>query len=233
MVQPGEMSIFIALGALVMFIGLAVCVIFLEKGERKVPVQYARRIIGNRVYGGQSSYIPFKINVAGVMPVIFAAQVMSVPTMLAKLFSYLTASWSGFGIFDAMAGSALFLYLARFALIMAFSFFYTALVFNPTELAQNIKKSGGFIPGVRPGKQTATFFDYLLNRIGLVGALYLATLAILPDIVSQWLYLPFHFGGTSLLIMVGVALEVSSQIESYLIEHRYEGFLTTGRIKRR
>jgi preprotein translocase subunit SecY len=233
MVQQGEMSIFIALGALVMFIGLAVCVIFLEKGERKVPVQYARRIIGNRVYGGQSSYIPFKINVAGVMPVIFAAQVMSVPTMLAKLFSYLTASWSGFGIFDAMAGSALFLYLARFALIMAFSFFYTALVFNPTELAQNIKKSGGFIPGVRPGKQTATFFDYLLNRIGLVGALYLATLAILPDIVSQWLYLPFHFGGTSLLIMVGVALEVSSQIESYLIEHRYEGFLTTGRIKRR
>jgi preprotein translocase subunit SecY len=233
MVQHGEMSIIIALAALAMFIALAMCVIFLEKGERKVPVQYARRIVGNRVYGGQSSYIPFKINVAGVMPVIFAAQVMSVPTMLAKLLSYLTASWSGLGFLDAITNSPSFVYIAQFGLIVFFSFFYTALVFNPTELSQNIKKSGGFIPGIRPGKQTAAFFDYLLNRIGLVGALYLATLAILPDIVSRWMYLPFHFGGTSLLIMVGVALEVSSQIESYLIEHRYEGFLSSGRLKKR
>lgn len=230
-VQIGNISLIMALIIGIIFAVLTACIVFLEKGDRKIPVHYARRVIGQRVYGGQSTYIPFKINTAGVMPVIFASSVLNFPLFISSILS------QRFEIFKVVAESLRvngFLYNSlEFVLIVFFTYFYTAMIYNPVELADNMKKSGGFIPGIRPGKQTADFFDYILNRIGLVGALYLAFLALLPNILSNIIAMPFYLGGTSLLIVVGVALETSAQIESYLIEHQYEGFLTTGRVKER
>jgi preprotein translocase subunit SecY len=231
-VQSGQYSIVTALFYVAVYAAIAACIVFLEKGDRKIPVQYARRVVGNRVYGGQSTYIPFKINSAGVMPVIFAGSVLQLPMFLASMLS---------GYFDwlKVVKEALMpthpLYNAlEFALIIGFSFLYTAMIFNPVELADTMKKNGGFIPGIRPGVQTANYFDYILNRIGLVGAIYLGFLAITPNVLQMFFpFTTFFLGGTTILIVVGVALEVSSQIESYLIEHRYEGFLSSGRIKNR
>lgn len=216
--------------ALVFMIAVIMCIIFLEKGERKIPVQYARRVVGNRVYGGQSSYIPFKINPVGVMPVIFAQSALTFPMMIANLL----ARYESLSFLKGALTSNVALYVTvQFFLIIFFTFLYTAMVFNPDELADNIKKNGGFIPGIRPGQKTARFFDYILNRIGLTGALYLGLLAILPDIVRIFIPVPFIIQGTSLLIAVGVALETSAQVETFLIEHRYEGFLSSGRLKSR
>lgn len=231
LVSLGSLEIWQALLILAVFIGITACIIFLEKGERKVPVQYARRVVGQRVYGGQSTYIPFKINTAGIMPVIFASSVLQLPATLAVMLSTRGEIFRKFA--EMIAPGALLFNVLEFILIVFFSFFYTALVFNPEELAENIKKGGGYILGIRPGKKTAEFFNYILTRIGLVGAVYLALLALLPNIMYALFRMPFYLGGTSLLIVVGVALEVSAQIESYLIEHRYEGFLTTGRLKSR
>ena len=229
-VQEGNMSLISALVVLAIFIAITACIVFLEKGVRKIPVQYSRRIIGHRVYGGQSTYIPFKINPAGVMPVIFASSVLNVPMFLASTLSKYTAfKW----LSDIMSPANVLHNVLMFILIVFFSFFYTALQFNPEELADNIKKSGGFLPGIRPGRKTAEFFNYLLTRVGLVGAIYLGFLAVSPNIVKMFLEFPFMLYGTSLLIAVGVALETASQIESYLIEHKYEGFLSSGRMKGR
>ena len=219
---------------LLAFIGITASIVFLEKGERKIPVQYARRVVGQKMYGGQSVYIPFKINSAGIMPVILAGAALNIPMMLVNMLSW------RFEFFKGMAesfsrGGMIFLVL-QFLCIVFFSFVYTAIQFNPEELADNIKKSGGFIPGIRPGKKTAEFFNYLLTRIGLFGSLYLAFLALAPDVFRMWIGVPelmsiSLLSGTSLLIMVGVALEAGAQIESYLIEHHYEGFLSTGRLR--
>lgn len=231
LVQQGLMDWFIALIILAVFIAVSACIVYLEKGERKIPVQYSRRIVGNRVYGGQSTYIPFKINTAGVMPVIFAGAVLNIPmfisSMLASRFEFFK------NLVDYMMRGGVIYNVLQFVLIIFFSFFYTALVFNPEELAENIKKQGGFIPGIRPGRRTADYFNYILTRIGLVGAIYLAILALLPNLLNIFIEMPFFLGGTALLIVVGVGLETAAQIESYLIEHRYEGLLTTGRFKSR
>lgn len=225
----------VAVALLLLVVLMTACIVFLEKGERKIPVQYARRVVGQRMYGGQSTYIPFKINTPGVMPVIFANAVLNIPMFATSL---LAARWEFFkGISEMLRIGGLLHGVLDFVLIIAFSFFYTAMVYNPEELAENIKKSGGFIPGIRPGKKTAAFFNYILTRIGLVGAIYLATLALLPSILHAILLPPGLYlsilGGTGLLIVVGVALETASQIESYLIEHRYEGFLSSGKMKGR
>lgn len=214
---------------------IAAAIVFLEKADRKIPVQYSRRVIGNKVYGGQSTYIPFKINSAGIMPVIFSNALLNIPVILSTLLA------SRFVIFKTISESlvpgGLIHDVLDFILIICFSFFYTALVFNPDELADNLKKGGGFVPTIRPGKQTADFFGKVLTRMGLVGALYLATLALLPNIIQVLLQVPFVLtgilSGTALLIVVGVANESAAQIESYLIENKYEGFLSSGRLKSR
>ena len=215
-------------------IAITMCIIYLEKGERKIPIQYARRVIGNRVYGGQTAFIPFKINSAGVMPVIFAGSLISLPVML---IGFLSSRFPALKFISAgLVQTALLYNVLQFILIVMFYFFYTALVFNPTELADNIKKNGGFVPGIRPGRRTAEFFDIILTRLGLVGAIYLALLAALPNIMMAVIgagKMPFTLGGTALLIVVGVALETSSQIESYLIEHNYSGFLSAGKLNYR
>jgi preprotein translocase subunit SecY len=230
-VQTGTLDSIIAILIWAFFIAITCCIVFLERGDRKIPVQYARRMVGNRVYGGQSSYIPFKINNASVMPVIFASTILNVPIGLigmlakkAKFFAMLS---------DKLAYTGLIYNVLQFLLIVFFYFFYTAMAFNPTDLADQIKKSGGFVPGIRPGRKTAEFFDHILTRLGLVGAVYLGVLASLPNILGALVTMPFYLGGTALLIVVGVGLDTSAQIESYLVEHNYEGFLSSGRLKAR
>jgi len=235
-VHQGDLDIMYPIMIFALFLFVAACIVFLERGERKIPVQYSRRVVGQRVYGGQSSYIPFKLNTPGIMPVIFAGVMINIPrfisTMLADRFTFfkwLSESLSHMGAVDVVL---------QFVLILAFSFLYTAMIFNPEEVAENIKKSGGHIPGVRPGKKTAEYFTMVLNRLGLVGAVYLAVLALLPSILyfiigNTALIRVSFLSGTSLLIMVGVALELAAQIESYLIEHRYEGLLAAGRFRSR
>lgn len=231
MVQTGNASSFEAVFVLLIFIALAACIVFLEKGDRKIAIQYTRRIIGQRVYGGQSTYIPFKINPSGVLPAILSYSVLTVPMFIATMFADRYSFMRSMA--DALRPTSVVYNILEFVLIIVFTFFYTALLFNAQELADQLKKSGGFIGGIRPGKQTADYFDYVLTRIAVIGALYLGTLAVLPNILMANLRIPLMLTGTSLLIVVGVALELAAQIESYLIEHRYEGFLSSGRIKNR
>jgi preprotein translocase subunit SecY len=232
--QQGYIDPLVGILIFALIIGITASVVFLERGQRKIPVQYTRRIVGQRMYGGQSSYIPFKINTAGVMPVIFSNAVLNIPVFIVAFLAsrFESLRW----LSTAVAQTGVLYNVLNFVLIVMFSFVYTAIVYNPEELADNIKKSGGFIPGIRPGKNTAQFFNYLLTRIGLVGAIYLAALVLVPNIIHALLKLPFYvsvMSGTALLIMVGVALELAAQMESYLIEHHYEGFLTAGRLKGR
>lgn len=230
------MNTFIALAIWGSLMAISMCIIYLEKGERKIPVQYARRIIGNKMYGGQSSYIPFKINSAGVMPVIFAGTVLQMPSMIFRMLADKAPIFATISNMLNQQTGFFFFNVLQFLLIVGFYFFYTSLVFNPEDLADKIKKSGGFIPGIRPGKKTAEFFNKILTRIGLVGAIYLGSLAFLPNLMMKCVgfnRIPFVLGGTALLIVVGAALEIANQMESYLIEHNYEGFLASGRLKSR
>ena len=234
-VQEGYLDPMIGVLIFAIVLAMAAAIVFLEKGDRKIPVQYSRRVIGNKTYGGQSTYIPFKINPAGVMPVILASAMMNIPMFALTM---LATKWVFFkSISESLVPGGLVHGMVEFVLIIGFSFLYTSLVFNPEELADNIKKGGGFVPGVRPGKQTAELFSHILTRIGLVGALYLAALTLVPSLIHYFLSIPFYLSGilsgTALLIVVGVANETAAQIESYLIEHRYEGFLTSGRLKGR
>ncbi len=234
-VQQGYLDSLVAALVFLLAIAVAACIVFMERGERKIPVQYSRRVVGQRVYGGQSTFIPFKINTAGIMPVILASAVLNIPVFV---LSFLANRYETFkGLAESFGLGGLLYNVFTFFLILFFSYFYTALVFNPDELAENLKKSGGFIPGIRPGKKTAEFFGYVLTRLGTIGAVYLAGLALLPNIfhavVAMPIYLSGIMSGTALLIAVGVALDVASQIESYLIENRYEGFLMNGRLKGR
>jgi len=216
----------------ILSVGVICAIVFLERGERKIPVQYAKRVVGQRVYGGQSSYIPLKLNPPGVVPVIFAQAMLGFPlTIIGLVASYFPQASSILNTW-LQPGNAIYNTLMA-GLIIFFAFFYTAIIYNPSELADNIRKSGGFIPGIRPGKRTAEFFDYLLTRVGFPGALYLATLAILPSMLQSIIAFPVIFSGVSLLIVVGVALDSAAQIESHLIERRYEGFLSSGRMKTR
>lgn len=228
----GQASLLMVALLLVITIAVIACVIFLEKGERKVPVQYAKRVIGHKVYGGQSSYIPLKLNPSGVVPVIFSSAILGMPMAVIGMFAN---RWPEFTriMVDWFARESLVYNVLNAGLIIFFAFFYTAIIFNPVELADNIRKSGGFIPGIRPGKKTSEFFDYLLTRVGFPGAIYLAALAILPSLLQYFIAFPVMFSGVSLLIVIGVGMDTSAQIESQLIERRYEGFLSTGRLKGR
>ncbi len=231
-VREDSLSVIAALFILAVFLGIIGCIVFLERGQRKIPVQYARRVVGQRMYAAQSTYIPFKINTAGVMPVILAGSVLQIPMWILTVLAQRYDSFKH--IAEWFSPTGLLLNVLQFAAIILFTFVYTALVFNPDELADNIKKNGGFIPGIRPGKKTAEFFNYILTRIGLVGAVYLALLAVIPTILFNTIKnMPFYLGGTGMLIVVGVALEMAAQVESYLIEHRYEGFLSTGKFRGR
>lgn len=205
-------------------------VTFIEQAQRRIPVQYAKRMIGRRMYGGTSTYIPLKVNQAGVIPVIFASSLLYLPQLALQFFDQTnpgkTQAWIQNHIVNASAPEHIAIY---FLLIIFFTYFYVSITFNPTEVADNMKKYGGFVPGIRPGKPTAEYLDFILSRITLPGALYLGIIAILPNFFFIWLdnqqFQNFPFGGTAVLIMVGVGLETVKQIESQLMQRNYEGFL--------
>ncbi len=228
----GQIDALVVVALVIFALLLVSCIIFLERGERKVPVQYAKRVVGRKVFGGQTAFIPLKLNPSGVVPVIFSQALMGLPMTIA---GFLAAYWPGLNriLTEWFYQERLLHDVVQAGLIIFFAFFYTAIIFNPIELAENIRKSGGFIPGIRPGRKTAEFFDYLLTRVGFPGAVYLATLTILPGRVKSLFSFPVMFSGTGLLIVIGVALEMSAQIESHLIERGYEKFLASGRLKSR
>jgi preprotein translocase subunit SecY len=225
LLSTGELSLFVLLGVLLLMVAVTAAVVIMQEGQRKIPVQYAKRVVGRRVYGGQSTHIPLRINTAGVIPVIFASSIILFPATLARF----VPTWWMQAISDALSPGPLprhgLYYLLYMGFIIFFTYFYTAIVFNPNDLADNMKKYGGFIPGVRPGKKTAEFIDRTLTRITLPGAVFLALISVLPDFLIRSFNVPFYFGGTSLLIVVGVALDTVRQMESHLLMRHYEGFL--------
>jgi preprotein translocase subunit SecY len=196
-------------------------VIYVTEGQRRIPIQYAKRVVGRKVYGGQSTYLPLRINMAGVIPVIFASSVLLFPVTLAQMTPW---SWAK-SLAEAIGPSSWWYVLAEVILIILFTYFYTAVQFNPIDQADNLKKYGGFIPGIRPGRPTAAYLDRVLTRITLPGALFLAAIVLLPTVLIRAANIPFYFGGTSLLIVVGVALDTMKQMESQLLMRHYEGFL--------
>jgi len=223
LLQVGEIGILPFVSLLIISIVVIGGVIAIQKGQRRIPVQYAKRVIGRRMYGGQGTHIPLRVNQAGVIPIIFASAILLFPATIAQFFQNLAFMRS---MSEALSpGRPLYLILYAF-LIVVFTFFYTAITFNPANMADNMKKYGGFIPGIRPGKNTTIYIDHIMTRITLSGALFLAIIAILPNILIRVTGITtFSFGGTSLLIMVGVALETVQQIESHMLMRHYEGFI--------
>jgi len=205
-------------------------IVFVEQATRRIPLQSPRRTVGSKVVGGQSSYLPFKVNTANVIPVIFASCIMFIPAMIASWFPNVTAMQSFASMF--IPGHISYSVVDAL-LIIFFTFFYTAIQYNPNDIAENLKRSGGFIPGVRPGKQTAEYIDHVLTRISLPGALYLAFISVVPLHLKNELNMTFYIGGTSVLIVVGVALDTLRQLEAQLHTKNYEGFLKNGRIRGR
>ena len=216
-----------------MLIGVVVAVVAITQGQRKIPIQYAKRVIGRKIYGGQSTYIPLRVNQAGVIPIIFAQSIILFPATIAGLIP----SQAVQNIAGILTRETLVYNTVYSLLIIFFCYFYTAITFNPIDISNNMKRFGGFVPGIRPGKQTAEYLDFIMTRITLPGAIFLAIIAVLPSIVSRALKIPYlvasFFGGTGLLIIVGVMLDTMRQIESHLLVRHYEGFMKKGRIRGR
>jgi preprotein translocase subunit SecY len=233
LVAAGQRSIIIEIIIFVFMFFIIAGVVLVTQGTRKIPVQYAKRVVGRKVYGGVTQYIPLRVNTAGVMPIIFAQSIMFIPGTVLSFFpdNEFLQNISGYFVFTSPIYS--FFYAL---MIIFFTYFYTAIAFNPKDVADNMKKQGGFIPGIRPGKQTSEFIDNILTKITLPGSIFLALVAILPAFVSAWgvsdNFAQF-FGGTSLLIIVGVALDTLQQIESHLLMRHYDGFMKSGKIKGR
>jgi preprotein translocase subunit SecY len=229
LVRSGEMSTFILLLILAMMVAVVAFIIFMERGQRRIPVQYAKRMVGRRVYGGQNTHIPLKINTAGVIPPIFASSIIMFPATIAN---FIDIPWVK-GIATALTPGHWAYSLLFVGFIIFFCFFYTAIVFNPVDVSDNMKKYGGFIPGIRPGRSTAEYIDKVLSRITLAGAIYVSAVCVLPTFLISEFNVPFYFGGTALLIVIGVAMDTLAQIEAHMLSRHYEGFLKKGRIKGR
>jgi preprotein translocase subunit SecY len=229
LVKAGEIALFFVPFLVLFMFGVIGIIVFFETSQRRIPIQYAKRVVGRKVYGGQSSHLPLKINISGVIPPIFASSIMMFP---ATIGSFIQIDWVQ-RISAAMSPGTVYYYLCYIGMIVFFCFFYTAVTFKPDDVAENLKKNGGFIPGIRPGKKTAEFIDKVLTRLTVVGAIYLSTVCVLPTILISQFNIPFFFGGTALLIVVGVGIDTISQIESHLHMRNYEGFMKQGRIKGR
>ena len=254
MMETGQITLIRMLILGVLMVGVVAAIIYVERGHRRITVQYAKRVVGRRQYGGTSTHIPLKVNTGGVIPVIFASSILAFPATLAPMFG--SGGW-GEAVVRQLNFNMPLYNLLYVALILFFAYFYTAIIFNPDDVAENMRKYGGFIPGIRPGKRTAEHIDTILARITLVGAVYLALVALLPNFLiggfnveplpvvgqtldanlPQWftqgLGVPFYFGGTSLLIVVGVAMDTVNQVESQLIMRHYDGFMKKTRIRGR
>jgi preprotein translocase subunit SecY len=229
--RQGAISTGLIIGVIAMAIAIIYFVVFMERAQRRLLINYPKRQVGNRMYEGQSSFLPLKLNTSGVIPPIFASSLLLLPATIASFQS--TADGTGFiATLTAYLGHGrpayMFLYAA---LIVFFAFFYTAIVFNPTETADNLKKQGGFIPGIRPGERTADFIDQVLTRITVLGAIYLVIICLIPELLVSYAALPFYFGGTSLLIVVSVTMDTVAQVHGHLLAHQYEGLVKKAKLK--
>ena len=229
LVKAGELSLFMLVLIGVLMLAVLAAIVFMERGQRRIPIQYAKRMVGRKMYGGQTTHLPLRVNTAGVIPPIFASSILLFPATLGEFSS---VSWlkSAAEFFNPQTITYNVIFIA---LIVFFCYFYTAIIFDPADIADNLRKQGGFIPGIRPGGKTKEYIDRVLARITLWGAFYISLVCVLPMVLIQQFNVPFYFGGTSLLIVVGVAMDFMSQIESYLISRQYEGLMQKGRLKGR
>lgn len=227
LLSTGEMGIFVIVILAVLMVLVVGFIIFVEQGQRRIPVQYAKRVVGRKMYGGQSTYLPLKINTSGVIPPIFASSIIMFPATIA---SFVAIPWLQSIASSITPGNVVY-ELMFVSFIFFFCYFYTAVTFNPVDVADNMKKQGGYIPGIRPGKRTADHIDRVLTRITLGGAIYVSAVCVLPSILIANFNVPFYFGGTALLIVVGVAIDTISQMESHMLSRHYEGFLKKGGAK--
>jgi preprotein translocase subunit SecY len=233
--RVGQISIITVLVMIILMVLVVAAIIFMETGQRRLPVQYAKRIVGRRVYGGQSTHLPLKLNTSGVIPPIFASSILLFPTTIA---SFLPKAWLEVhpwvqAVLESLNPGGWVYNLLYVAFIMFFCYFYTAVTFNPVDVAENMKKFGGYIPGIRPGQKTAEYIDKVLTRITLGGAIYVSIICVLPTILIRQFNAPFYFGGTALLIVVGVALDTVQQVEAHMLSRHYEGLMKKGRLKGR
>jgi len=229
--RTGALSTVFIIGFFVLAVAVVAFIVFMERAYRRVPVQYPKRQVGNRMFGGDSTHMPLKINTSGVIPPIFASSILLIPATIAG-FSGGGTGW--LQVIASQLGHGTPIYMLLYAaMIIFFSFFYTAVVFNPQETADNLKKYGGFVPGIRPGSATAEYFDYVLTRLTAVGGLYLAAVCLLPELLINNYGLPFYFGGTSILIVVSVTMDTVTQIQSHLLAHQYEGLIRKARVRTR
>ena len=230
--RQGALSTGLILVVMAMAIVVITFIVFIERAQRRLLIQYPKRQVGNRMFEGQSSHLPLKLNTSGVIPPIFASSLLLLPTTVANFNSGQGPEWLGIITAQLGHGRPLFLILYM-GLIIFFAFFYTAIVFNPTETAENLKKHGGFIPGIRPGERTAEYIDYVLSRITVIGAAYLAMVCAFPEVLISYAAVPFYFGGTSLLIVVSVTMDTVAQIQGYLLAHQYEGLIKRSKLRGR
>jgi len=228
--RQGALSTGIILAVIVMAISVIMFIVFVERAQRRLLIQYPKRQVGNKVYEGQSSHLPLKLNTSGVIPPIFASSLLLIPTTVASFTAGSGPEW--LTTVTTLIGHGQPLFMALYVLLIVFfCFFYTAIVFNPTETADNLKKHGGFIPGIRPGERTAEYIDYVLTRITVIGAAYLAIVCLFPEILISYAAVPFYFGGTSLLIVVSVTMDTVAQVQGHLLAHQYEGLVKKAKLK--
>ncbi|HID36023.1 MAG TPA: preprotein translocase subunit SecY, partial [Ghiorsea sp.] len=231
--RTGEYTALGVLALLVMLLIVTYAVVWFERAQRRIPVQYAKRQVGNKMFGGQSSFLPLKLNTAGVIPPIFASSLILLPATFGQ-FTKDSPGFEWIGDIAAMMAPGQWLYLVTFSFLVAFfCFFYTAIVFNPKDTADNLKKAGGFIPGIRPGQNTSKYIDSVLTRITVVGAIYVTLVCLLPEALISIYGVPFYFGGTSLLIIVVVTMDTMTQIQSHLMSTQYESLMKQAKLKRR
>ncbi len=229
LVKAGELSLFIILFVLAFMFLVIAAIVFVERGQRRIPIHYAKRVVGLKTYGGQTSHLPLKINMAGVIPPIFASSIIMFPATVAN---FINVPWVQKAAKSFTPGNWTY-ELFYVAFIVFFCYFYTAVTFNPVDVAENVKKHGGYIPGIRPGKETSDFLDTVLTKLTFVGAIYISLVCVLPSILISKFNLPFYFGGTALLIAIGVGMDTVAQIESHLITRSYDGFMRGVKIKGR
>jgi preprotein translocase subunit SecY len=225
----GELSVFIVLALLLLMMAVVAVIVFTEGGQRRIPIQYAKRMVGRKMHGGTSTHLPLKVNTSGVIPPIFASSIIMFPATMAQ---FIDAPFMQ-NISAALTPGNVIYSLIFIGAIFFFCYFYTAVIFNPTEVSDNMKKHGGYVPGIRPGAKTSEYIDKILTKLTFFGAIYLSFICILPDYLIKYINIPFYFGGTSLLIVVGVSLDTMQQIESHLVMRNYDGFVKKGKLRSR
>ncbi|MFW6076736.1 MAG: preprotein translocase subunit SecY [Hyphomicrobiales bacterium] len=228
--RTGQLSVFLILGIIVMAIAVIAFIVFMERAQRRLLIQYPKRQQGNRMTQGDTSHLPLKLNTAGVIPLIFASSLLLLPITVANFYSGQGPEWLNYIVAMLGRGQPLFLFL-YVGMIIFFAFFYTSIMFNPKDTADNLKKYGGFIPGIRPGERTAEYIDYVLTRVTTVGAIYLGAVALLPEILISQVQVPFYFGGTSLLIVVSVTMDTVAQVQGHLLAQQYEGLIKKSKLR--